>query len=195
MIAAETVLSDVDGANGRLIIRGMPVEELARSATAESAAALLFDGFFEDMPDEQELAAAIGTARRAVFRRLRTASGGDRIAAAGRGACAPGMALIPDGDDLATALLLLAAPAVLTPAIIRSRRGEQPLAPDAGAGQAADMLRMLTGSRPTDAASRALNAYLATVCEHGLNASTFAAGSPLPPAPGWSRRRWPASAP
>ena len=58
VIAAETVLSDVDGANGRLIIRGMPVEELARSETAESVAALLLDGFFDDCPNGQELAAA-----------------------------------------------------------------------------------------------------------------------------------------
>ena len=55
-------MSDVDGANGRLIIRGTPVEELARSATAESVDALLLDGFFDDMPKGQKLAAAIGAA-------------------------------------------------------------------------------------------------------------------------------------
>ena len=86
VIAAETVLSDVDGANGRLIIRGVPVEELARDATAESAAALLLDGFFEDMPAGEDLAAAIGMARRAVFQRLQPHLDDDRLAAAGRGA-------------------------------------------------------------------------------------------------------------
>ena len=30
IVAAETVLSDVDGQAGRLIIRGLPVETLAR---------------------------------------------------------------------------------------------------------------------------------------------------------------------
>ena len=35
------------------------------------------------------------------------------------------------------------------------------------------MLRMLSGSAAKGAAVRALDAYLATVCEHGLNASTF----------------------
>jgi len=34
---------------------------------------------------------------------------------------------------------------------------------------------MLTGSSPSDAQVRALDAYLLTVCDHGLNASTFAA--------------------
>ena len=69
VIAAETVLSDVDGANGRLIIRGVPVGELARDATAESAAALLLDGFFEGLPEGEKLAGAIGMARRTVFQR------------------------------------------------------------------------------------------------------------------------------
>ena len=63
---------------------------------------------------------------------------------------------------------------MLTPAIVRLRRGQMPLAPDREAGQAADMLRMLSGSAAEDAAVRALDAYLATVSEHGLNASTFA---------------------
>ena len=90
VIAAETVLSDVDGANGRLIIRGVPVEELARDATAELAAALLLDGFFEDMPEADELAAAIGMARRAVFAAAAAASRDDRLAARRSRRCAPG---------------------------------------------------------------------------------------------------------
>ena len=70
---------------------------------------------------------------------------------------------------------LLAAPAVLTPAIVRARRGETPVAPDPEAGQAADMLRMLSRlSRRGAAECRALDAYLVTVSDHGLNASTFA---------------------
>ena len=174
VIAAETVLSDVDGANGRLIIRGHPVEELARSATAESVAALLLDGFFDDMPKGGGLAQQIGRTRRDIFHRLQPHL--PAIASLPPvEAMRAGMALLPDGDDFQTALRLLAGPAVLTPAIIRLRRGERPLPPDPHAGQAADMLQMLTGVIPTAAAARALNAYLATVCEHGLNASTFAA--------------------
>ena len=64
VIAAETVLSDVDGANGRLIIRGVPVEELARHSTFEEVALLLFAGFFADLPDEVGFAEALGRARR-----------------------------------------------------------------------------------------------------------------------------------
>ena len=110
VIAAETILSDVDGTNGRLIIRGKPVEELARSDTAKSVAALLLEGFFDDMPKGQKLAAAIGMARTPLFRRLQP-----HLAAIASlspvEALRAGMALIPDGDDLETALMLLAAPA------------------------------------------------------------------------------------
>ncbi len=40
---------------------------------------------------------------------------------------------------------------------------------------AADALRMLTGARASSAQVAALNTYLVTVIDHGLNASTFAA--------------------
>jgi citrate synthase len=172
--AAATGLSDVDGENGRLIIRGVPVEALARNATAESVASLLLDGFFAGLPDEPHLAGAIGAARVRAFAQLEP-----RLSALTSlppvEALRVGLAFIPDGDDLNTALMLIGASAVLTAAIVRARRGERPLAPDARLGQAADLLRMTTGAPAAKAAERALNGYLATVCDHGLNASTFAA--------------------
>ncbi len=174
VIAAETVLSDVDGLNGRLIIRGIPVEELARNASAEEATHLLLDGSFSEVPDTETLARAIGTARVETFERL--APRLDALATLPPvEALRAGLSFIADGDDLATALRLLAAPVVLTPAIIRLRRGQPAIAPTGGASQAADMLRMLSGKETLEAARRALDAYLVTVCDHGLNASTFTA--------------------
>jgi citrate synthase len=85
------------------------------------------------------------------------------------------LARLPDGDDLTLALRLAAAPAVFTAAAARARRGLAPIAPDPGLSHAADLLRMLKGQSPTRAESAALDAYLVTVCDHGLNASTFAA--------------------
>ena len=41
--------------------------------------------------------------------------------------------------------------------------------------ESADILRMLRGAPPTAEEARALDAYLVTVSDHGLNASTFAA--------------------
>jgi citrate synthase len=56
----------------------------------------------------------------------------------------------------------------------RKRAGAQPIAPDASLGHAADYLRMTTGSA-NDANVGGLDAYLTTVVDHGMNASTFTA--------------------
>jgi citrate synthase len=54
-------------------------------------------------------------------------------------------------------------------------RGAEPFAPRAELGLAANYLYMLTGSEPHEELVRALNVYLTTVSDHGLNASTFTA--------------------
>ncbi|RYD94325.1 MAG: citrate synthase/methylcitrate synthase, partial [Sphingomonadales bacterium] len=68
IVAAETVLSDVQGAEGRLIIRGMDVKTLAREFTFGQAAGHMWAGFFDTMP---ELQAALGKARVEAFERMR----------------------------------------------------------------------------------------------------------------------------
>ncbi|MGY3132645.1 citrate synthase [Bradyrhizobium sp. USDA 4501] len=45
--------------------------------------------------------------------------------------------------------------------------------PDPNAGHAADTLRMLLGRKVEPREVAALDAYLVTVCDHGMNASTF----------------------
>jgi len=47
--------------------------------------------------------------------------------------------------------------------------------PDATLGHAADTLRMIHGAAPSAAESAALDGYLVTVSDHGMNASTFTA--------------------
>jgi citrate synthase len=64
---------------------------------------------------------------------------------------------------------------VLAPALIRARAGEAAIAPDPGAGHAADTLHMLGRAGDTHTLAAALDTYLVTVIDHGLNASTFAA--------------------
>ncbi|MFD2057161.1 citrate synthase/methylcitrate synthase [Mesorhizobium calcicola] len=173
VVAAETVLSDVDGLGGSLTIRGHSLPELAGRWRFPQVVRLLLDGLFEDLPGDTELARALGQARADVFERL-LPSPPLQISLDVYSAMRAGMALLPDGQTLTDALLLIAAPAVLTPALLRLQRGEQPVAPDSRADHAADMLRMLRGSVPSPALAKALDTYLVTVCDHGLNASTFA---------------------
>jgi len=171
VVAAETILSDVDGLNGRLVIRGWPVETLAASMAFEDAAHLLWQDLFADLPDVPALGAQLGAARVAVAARLKDIPVGLDVISGLR----VGWSLLPDEETLDSAVLLAAAAPVLTAAAIRRSRGLAPIAPDADISQSADFLRMLTGDMPDPAAARALDAYLVTVCDHGLNASTFAA--------------------
>src|SRR5665213_981280 len=171
VVAAETVLSDVDGEAGRLVIRGHDLEALA-DWTFEDATSLLWSGFFDDLP--VDLRPALGLARAAVFEQV-SALDSELLARAPVEAVRALTARLADGDDLALALRLAAAPAVFTAAVIRARQGDRPLAPDPGAGHAADILRMTRGRPAAPAEVAALEAYLVTVSDHGLNASTFAA--------------------
>lgn len=170
VVAAETVLSDVRGAEGQLIIRGHPLSVLAGRWTFEQTAHLLFTDFFADLPGAAEFAARLGDARVDVFERARALLGPVSTLPA-YDAMRAVVATLPDGTALADALRLLAAPAVLLPALIRLQENRDPIAPSAGAGHAADVIRMLGRSDGAEA----LDTYLVTVSDHGLNASTFAA--------------------
>jgi citrate synthase len=172
VVAAETVLSEVDGAAGRLIIRGRSLDELAGRTRFEDLARLLLDGFFDGLP--ADLASAIGRARSAVFDEVPALDTGllDRTPIEAVRALT---ARLADGDDLETALRLLAAPAVFTAAVLRGQAGLAPIAPNPDLPHAADILRMIRGEAPKAAEAEALDAYLVTVSDHGLNASTFAA--------------------
>jgi citrate synthase len=86
----------------------------------------------------------------------------------------------PEIDDISlpasrkrSARLLARVPAVVA-AYWRIRQGKEPLESPANLGFSAGFLYMLTGSRPDEDVARALDAYLVSVSEHGMNASTFA---------------------
>jgi len=170
VVAAETVLSDVDGLAGRLIVRGHSLDELAGRVRFEAVVDLLLDGLLAPVPDE----ASIGVARVEMFRyfapRLSSFAG-----LAPFDAMRAAIALLPDGTGPETATALLAAPAVLVPALARATNALSPVAPLATAPHAHDILRMLHGRDPGEAEAAALDTYLVTVADHGLNASTFTA--------------------
>jgi citrate synthase len=174
IVAANTVLSEVDGAAGRLVIRGWLLDDLAGHRRFAEAAHLLIDGFFDDLPDPDALERALGHARVEVFDQV-SAIDPHLVGLPTVEAMRALTARIPDGDDLQTALRLLAAPAVFTAAHVRVKRGLEAIAPDASLDHSADILRMLRGAAASAAETAALDAYLVTVCDHGLNASTFAA--------------------
>lgn len=171
VVAAQTVLSDVDGNLGRLVIRGVSLDELVAHIRYEHVVGLLLEGF---LPLPDDLQAALGAARVTVARHV-DALDADIVGMTPVDGLRALLARLGDGDDTETALRLIAAPAVFTPALQRLRVGLKPIAPDAALGHAEDALRMLHGAMPTPEQAAALDRYLVTVVDHGLNASTFAA--------------------
>jgi citrate synthase len=174
VVAAQTILSEVDVAAGRLILRGHDLDELAGSVSFGRVARRMLEGFFVDLPLEDEFEAALGRSRVEVFEevvRLDEVLLQHEPVEAVRALTAR----LSDGDDLAIALRLVTAPAVFTPAVIRLRRELTPIVPDASLPHAGDILRMMRGEAANAAEAAALDTYLVTVCDHGLNASTFAA--------------------
>nr|WP_206694945.1 citrate/2-methylcitrate synthase [Novosphingobium sp. NBM11] len=174
VVAARTVLSDVDGVAGRLVIRGFELGQLAGRTRFAEAAHLLLDGFLDDLPDLDGLERMLGEARVEAFAHVVVPH-----------SMPPGLnpvetvrallARIPEGDDLRTALRLLAGVSVFTAAVARRRQHQDLVPPDPAADHAADVLRMVRGTTATLEEAAALDTYLVTVCDHGLNASTFAA--------------------
>ncbi len=174
VVAAETILSDVDGRAGRLIIRGYSLDDLVNHSTYEGVLALLWEGLFTDSPSVTDMVGRLGRARQNVFVHLKAADTRlllqptlDVVRAL--------VARLPDADDVDSALQLVAALAVFTPGVLRLQRGLELIQPSAKLSNAADMLHMLQGNLPTSEQSAALDRYLVTASDHGLNASTFAA--------------------
>jgi len=174
VIAAETTLSDVDGEGGRLIVRGRELRDLVSDTDFAGVAALLWDGLSPMGGQRKALARALGAARSDAF----TLVPGLMAVAQGLSlveGLRAGLALLPDQAPIAPEIRLCAALPVFTAALHRASKGQLPMAPDPTLDHAGDYLRMMRGSRPSAAEARAMDAYLVTIADHGLNASTFAA--------------------
>jgi citrate synthase len=160
VVVAETKLSMVDGERGELVIVGYPVAELALNATFEETVGLLW-----------------------------SAAGMPPLSFTGRDVPANVIQILRDHPtlDLLTAVqavlpLVASSPGEILaniPTIVaaswRLRHGREPIAPDERLGHAANYLYMLSGQVPSPERVRALETYLNTVIDHGLNASTFTA--------------------
>lgn len=186
----ETRLSRVDGNAGQLVIGGFDVQELAPNASFEQTLFLLWN---DRLPSPSELVALRSDlgARRC----LPDATHAVLLAAAAVG-CEPMDALRMAAGTLGVenpdlhrselvyqpadvrrscALSFVAVLPTITAAYHRIRQGLEPIAADPNLDHAANYLYMLTGEAPQPARSRALNTYLNTAVDHGMNASTFTA--------------------
>jgi citrate synthase len=188
VIAAETRLSMVDGEAGALIIRGHRLEDVAGIRSFEWLLGQLWQGLVHRDLDPDTVRRDLGAARVRAYRDLKPIF-----------AIAPGMApmsalrlfvaSVPEAaDDME--MRLVATVAVGLAAAVRLGLGKPPVEPDASLGHAADLLRMVTARGQPDAHrpgghspdghspdghNKALETYLVSAMDHGLNASTFTA--------------------
>jgi len=170
VIAAETVLSHADGERGIIWVRGHTIPDLVAQGF-EAAVALMWEGFAGEDLTRTGMIDALGAGRTLAFSRL-----GDWLPTATRRepleATRLLLAAVPDES---TPAQIAAALPVGIAALIRSRDGKSPVAPDPSLTTAADFLRMIAGVAGKEGFAQALDAYMTTVIDNGLSASTFAA--------------------
>jgi citrate synthase len=171
LIAAETVLSHSDGAQGILWVRGYTLAELVARFGYEGAVALLWEEFVDGATDRETVRTQLGAARAEAFATL-----GDSLDPAAARPPVEGvrLALAFLGEDASPAAILATLPVAIG-AVLRRRQGLAPLAPDPALTTASDLLRMVHGREVDPAMSAALDTYWTALIDNGLNTSAFAA--------------------
>jgi citrate synthase len=184
VIAASTSVSHVYGEEGRLVYRGYDIHELARKASFEEVAYLLWEGNLPNSGELERLKDELAARRQLdeaaaivlkvqqkdslpmdVLRTVVSARGTSEKASRSQ-----------SGDEARRAAMLLTAcfPTILA-GYDRLRRGLDPIAPRSDLGQAANYLYMMSGQVPAETDVSALDTYFVVLADHGMNASTFTA--------------------
>jgi len=178
VVATATRLSDVDGEAGRLTIAGYAVEDLAPYASFEEVAYLLLQGrlpepsehvrFMQDLAGRRALSrAALAVVHEAAAAKVPPM---DALRMA-----VPILSLGREENPVDDAMTAIASFPTIVGTYWRVLNGRGPVPVRSDLPHAAHYLHQLFGAEPSADRARALETYLNTVCDHGLNASTFAA--------------------
>ena len=180
VVAAQTAISEVDGANGRLIYRGgYLIEDLAPVVTYEEVAYLLWHG---ELPNQTQLDEQCKVM--AAARHLNKAAQGALLAmdpatepmdVLRTVVSAQGAAKALTKPTLDEAMALTAIFPTIVAATYRRRQGKEIVEARPELSHAANLLWMMDGKEPDPGRVRWLDSYLVLLADHGLNASTFAA--------------------
>jgi citrate synthase len=166
--AAETSLSGGDPATGEMVLRGQRLYDLIERPY-EEVVAILWEAEIPAQMSRDALGEARCEAFVQLFPRFTAIPSGLTVIELQRYLLASlsGAAMTP--------LLLVAGTAVAAAAAIRLVRGQVPIPPDRFLPHAADLLRMIHGSAVRAAEIGALDRYLVSMVDHGVNTSTFTA--------------------
>jgi citrate synthase len=184
VVIADTRISDVQGAAGKLIYRGYLIQDLANTASFEEVAYLLL---FEKLPDSAELKAfkVQLAAERDIPPQVIAALKTRPKDALVMDVLQAGVSLLANHDPDVTdqtqeaavrmAIRLIAKFPTLLAAWDRIRNDKEPLSPLSSLDHAANFLYMLKGEAPDEEEGRFMDTCLVLHAEHSFNASTFAA--------------------
>ncbi len=183
IVAAESQICYIDGGVGLLSYQGFNIHTLAENATFEEVIYLLWhgrlpkqaelDGLKSDLVKARPIPAEVtaflaGVGKKPPMDVLRTA-----VSMLGL--------YDPEATDNSIeastrkAMRLMAQTATIVTTFDRLRKGEEPVAGDAGLSFAANFLYTLTGKKPDSVMEKVFDIALILHADHELNASTFAA--------------------
>ncbi len=182
VVALDSELSFIDGQKGELIYRGYDIRDLARNATFEEVAYLLWNGELPNQAQLDELNERLQAERDLppmIIDLLRQTPEDANPMAALRTAVSALALFDSEADDMSRAanyrksIRLQARVPTIIAAFDRLRKGNEPIAPRKKGSLAFEFLYMLNGEEPGEAAERTFDVCLVLHAEHGLNASTF----------------------
>ncbi len=184
VIATSTEICFIDGMQGKLLYRGIPIEQIAESSTYEETAYFLLYGKLPTRSELEDFEKRLRAHREVpadvidLIRRLPKSASSMAML---RTAISTLGHYENDADgssielNLRRAEHLIGAFPTVAAAIQRARKGLNPVAPTPELSHAANFLFMLTGEKPSEYATRVMDVALILHAEHGFNASTFTA--------------------
>jgi citrate synthase len=184
IVAAQTRISDIDGANGHLWYVGFAIEDLAANATFEEVVYLLhnlrlptrseLDELTDFLTEEREISAFLRDLMPTLAQQTSPMS-------MLRTTVSAASAYDPDGWDNSPeanarkALRLIAKTPVLLAMYHRLRTGQEVVPPNPKLPHAANFLYMLLGVEPSQEDAEVLDTTFTLYADHTMNASTFTA--------------------
>jgi citrate synthase len=178
VVAASTRLSLVDGAAGRLILAGYPLDEIAPRASFEEMVHLLWNGRLPNRWELKEMRARLASRRHLPPGTLALLREAARNAVPVMDALRMAASTLSIGRSESpeeVALTVVAAFPAIVGGYWRLRNGQEPLDPREDLSHAESYLHQIFGGEIGTERARGLETYLNTVCDHGFNASTFTA--------------------
>ncbi len=184
VVVADSSLTKIYGDEGRLVYRGINIEDLAEHSSFEETAKFLWDG---ELPTEEELdnfhnklveRRSLDDEVKEVIENLpSSAQPMDvlRTAVSAMGASrSPELDTGSSDGQREIALQLLAKFPTIIAMFHRLRKGQDPVKPRTDLHHAANFLYMLNAEEPDEIEENVMDIALILHADHGFNASTFA---------------------